>query len=182
MTDGRKLDSGAAYPRNSARPDSRVPTKAKKLIAKSSIQINNTVDEAWKALVDPEIVAKYMLGSQQVSDWQKGSSIIWRKDFNGRRFEDKGEILEITPQKSLKYTHYSPASGKPDAPENYQTVSVTLQENAKGTTIELSSDNNASEKEKEMTEQIWAYYFQGLKIIMDKQQAASTAAVRAPLL
>jgi uncharacterized protein YndB with AHSA1/START domain len=156
--------------------------KAKQLIAKSSTQINNTVDEAWKALVDPEIVAKYMLGSQQVSDWQKGSSIIWRKDFNGRRFEDKGEILEITPQKSLKYTHYSPASGKPDAPENYQTVSVTLQENAKGTTIELSSDNNASEKEKEMTEQIWAYYFQGLKIIMDKQQAASTAAVRAPLL
>ena len=46
--------------------------------------------------------------------------------------------------------------------------------------IELGSDNNASEKE--MTEQIWAYYFQGLKIIMDKQQAASTAAVRAALL
>jgi uncharacterized protein YndB with AHSA1/START domain len=125
-----------------------VPTKARKLIAKSSIQINNTVDEAWKALVDPEIVAKYMLGSQQVSDWQKGSSIIWRKDFNGRRFEDKGEILEITLQKSLKYTHYSPASGKPDAPENYQTVSVTLKENIKGTTIELSSDNNASEIER----------------------------------
>ena len=143
--------------------------RSKNLIAKSSIQINNTIDEAWKALVNPEIVAKYMLGSQQVSDWQKGSSIIWRKDFNGRRFEDKGEILEITPQESLKYTHYSPASGKPDAPENYQTVSVTLQENAKGTTIELSSDNNASEKEKEMTEKIWAYYLQGLKIIMDKQ-------------
>jgi uncharacterized protein YndB with AHSA1/START domain len=91
------------------------------------------------------------------------------KDFNGRRFEDKGEILEITPQKRLKYTHYSPASGKPDTPENYQTVSVTLQENAKGTTIELRSDNNASEKEKEMTERIWTYYFQGLKIIMDKK-------------
>ena len=169
MTDGLKLDSDTAYPRNSARSDSRVPTKARQLIAKSSIQINNTVDAAWKALVDPEIVAKYMLGSQQLSDWKKGSSIIWRKDFNGRRFEDKGEILEITPQKSLKYTHYSPASGKPDAPENYQTVSVTLQENAKGTTIELRSDNNASEKEKEMNEHIWAYYFQGLKIIMDKK-------------
>ena len=46
--------------------------KAKNLIAKSSIQINNTVDEAWKALANPEIAAKYMLGSQQVSDWQKG--------------------------------------------------------------------------------------------------------------
>jgi uncharacterized protein YndB with AHSA1/START domain len=147
--------------------------KAKTLIAKSSIQINNTVDEAWKALVNPEIVAKYMLGSQQVSDWQKGSSIIWKKDVNGRRFEDKGEILEITPQKSLTYTHYSPTSGKPDAPENYQTVSVTLQENAKGTTIELSSDNNASEKEKEMTEKIWAYYFQGLKIVMDKAKTTA---------
>ena len=36
----------------------------KNLIAKSSVQINNTVDEAWKALVNPEIVEKYMLGSQ----------------------------------------------------------------------------------------------------------------------
>ena len=142
--------------------------KTKNLIAKSSVQINTTIDEAWKALVNPEIVEKYMLGSQQLSDWQKGSSIIWKKDFNGRKFVDKGEILEITPPKSLKYTHYSPASGNPDAPENYQTVSVALKENAKGTTIELRSDNNASEKEKEITEQIWAYYFQGLKIIMDK--------------
>src|SRR6202047_2250109 len=144
-------------------------TRSKNLIAKSSIQINNTVDEAWKALVNPEIVAKYMLGSQQLSDWQRGSSIIWKKDFNGRKFVDKGEILEITPPKSLRYTHYSPASGKPEAPENYQTVSVALKANAKGTTIELSSDNNASEKEKEMNEHIWAYYFQGLKIIMDKK-------------
>jgi uncharacterized protein YndB with AHSA1/START domain len=142
---------------------------ATNLIAKTSIQINNTVDEAWKALVNPKIVEKYMLGSQQLSDWQKGSRIIWKKDFNGRQFEDKGEILEITPPKRLKYTHYSPATGKPDAPENYQTVSVTLKENAKGTTIELSSDNNANEKEKAMTEQIWAYYFQGLKIIMDNK-------------
>src|ERR1700722_13635000 len=144
-------------------------TKAKTLIAKSSVQINNTVDEAWKALVNPEIVEKYMLGSQQSSDWRKGSSIRWKKDFNGRKFEDKGEILEITPQKSLKYTHYSPASGRPDAPENYQTVSVTLKASAKGTTIELTSDNNASEEEKEMTKQIWAYYFQGLKIMMDRK-------------
>jgi uncharacterized protein YndB with AHSA1/START domain len=91
------------------------------------------------------------------------------KRLNGRKFEDKGEILEITPQKSLKYTHYSPASGRPDAPENYQTVSVTLKANAKGTTIELTSDNNASEEEKTMNEHIWALYLQGLKIIMDKK-------------
>ena len=81
----------------------------------------------------------------------------------------KGRTHPLTPQKSLKYTHYSPASGKTDAPENYQTISVALKENAEGTTIELSSDNNASEKEKEMTEKIWAYYLQELKIIMDKK-------------
>jgi uncharacterized protein YndB with AHSA1/START domain len=73
--------------------------KTKNLIAKSSVQISTTIDEAWKALVNPEIVEKYMLGSQQLSDWQKGSSIIWKKDFNGRKFVDKGEILEITPQR-----------------------------------------------------------------------------------
>src|ERR1700692_3085417 len=155
--------------RSKRRERERKPKMPKNLIAKSSVQINNTVDEAWKALVDPEIVEKYMLGSQQLSDWRKGSSIVWKKDFNGRKFDDKGRILEITPQKSLKYTHYSPASGRPDAPQNYQTVSVTLKENRKGTTIDLTSDNNASEKEKAMTERIWAYYLQGLKIIMDKK-------------
>jgi len=142
---------------------------AKALTAKCRIQIDNTVDEAWKALVNPEIVEKYMLGSKQLSDWRKGSSIIWKKDFNGRKFEDKEEILEITPQKSLKYTHYSPASGRPDAPENYQTVSVTLKEKANGTLVELTSDNNATENEKARTEHIWAYYLQGLKLIMDKR-------------
>ena len=140
---------------------------AKALTAKCRIQIENTVDEAWKALVNPEIVEKYMLGSKQLSDWRKGSSIIWKKDFNGRKFEDKGEILEITPQKKLKYTHYSPDSGRPDAPENYQTVSVTLKENANGALVELTSDNNASENEKAMTEHIWAYYLQGLEIISE---------------
>ena len=142
---------------------------AKTLIAKCRIQIDNTVDEAWKALVNPEIVEKYMLGSKQLSDWRRGSSIIWKKDFNGRKFEDKGEVLEITPRQSLKYTHYSPASGRPDAPENHQTVSVTLKEKANGTLVELTSDNNASENEKAMTEHIWAYYLQGLKLIMDKR-------------
>jgi uncharacterized protein YndB with AHSA1/START domain len=142
---------------------------AKALTAKCRIQIDNTVDEAWKALVNPEIVEKYMLGSKQLSDWRRGSSIIWKKDFNGRKFEDKGEVLEITPRKSLKYTHYSPASGRPDAPENYQTVSVTLKEKANGTLVELTSDNNASENEKAITEHVWAYYLQGLKLIMDKR-------------
>jgi uncharacterized protein YndB with AHSA1/START domain len=127
---------------------------ARALTAKCRIQIDSTADEAWKALVNSEIVEKYMLGSKQLSDWRKGSRIIWKKDFNGRKFEDKGEVLEITPRKSLKYTHYSPASGRPDAPENYQTVSVALKENANGTLVELTSDNNASENEKAMTERI----------------------------
>jgi uncharacterized protein YndB with AHSA1/START domain len=79
----------------------------KNLTAQSSIQINNTIDEAWKALIDPEIVEKYMLGSQQLSDWKKGSSIIWKKDFNGRQFVDRGAILEITPPKHfLSVTSY----------------------------------------------------------------------------
>jgi hypothetical protein len=72
---------------------------ARNLIAKVSIKINNTVDQVWKAVVSREIVEKYMLGSQQLSDWQKGSSIVWKKDLNGRKFEDKGQILEIAPPK-----------------------------------------------------------------------------------
>ena len=73
---------------------------AKALTAKCRIQIDNTVDEAWKALVNPEIVEKYMLGSKQLSDWRRGSSIIWKKDFNGENSRTRGKYWRSPPEKA----------------------------------------------------------------------------------
>jgi carbon monoxide dehydrogenase subunit G len=78
----------------------RKPKMPENLIAKSSVQINNTVDEAWKALVNPEIVEKYMLGSQQLSDWRKGSSIKWKKDLTVESLRTREKYWRSLPKKA----------------------------------------------------------------------------------
>ena len=81
----------------------------------------------WQALVDPRMVKQYMMGTEVVSDWKRGSAIVWKGEYEGKTFEDKGKILEIEPGQRISYSHFSPLTGDPDVPENYHTVTVERQ-------------------------------------------------------
>jgi len=63
-----------------------------------------------------------------VTDWKKGSKIVWRGEWKGRPFEDKGQVLDVEPGRRLCYSHFSPMTGEPDAPENYHNVTIALAE------------------------------------------------------
>ena len=60
------------------------------------------------------------------TDWKVGSPILFRGEWNGQTFEDKGEIVTFEPERELAYSHFSPMMGKPDEPENYHLVDITL--------------------------------------------------------
>ena len=75
-----------------------------KFIVKKKIEIKATPDEVWDALTNPEKTKKYFFKSKVFSDWKKGSSITFKgKIFFIINFEMRGKILEIEPQKILKY-------------------------------------------------------------------------------
>jgi uncharacterized protein YndB with AHSA1/START domain len=97
------------------------------LIAKTSIRINATSEIVWTALVTPDSIKQYMFGTNVVSNWHEGDPIVWKGEWQGKAYEDKGKILQIKPEKILQYSHYSPLSGLPDVPNNYHTVSIELQ-------------------------------------------------------
>ena len=80
-----------------------------------------------------EQIKEYMFGSQVVTDWRQGSPITWKGTYEDKEYEDKGEILEIEPERRLRVTHFSPLSGQEDRPENYHTLSYELEERAGGT-------------------------------------------------
>src|SRR5690625_4409186 len=107
----------------------------KNLVAKASIRIEASPKKVWEAFINPDIIKEYMFGAQVVSDWIKGSSIVWKGEWKGAPYEDKGEILEIIPEKKLRYSHYSPFSGKEDRPENYHIVTVALSKKGKETEV-----------------------------------------------
>ncbi len=98
----------------------------KEFDAKASTTINAPTARVWDALINPTSIKQYMFGTNVTSDWKKGSRILWKGEWEGKAYEDKGVILQIEAQRKLQYSHFSPLAGLPDKPENYHTVTIEL--------------------------------------------------------
>ena len=93
-------------------------------IATAQCEIDAPPEKVWRALTEPELIKKYMFGSEVKTDWKPGSPITWKGEFEGRTYEDKGEIISFEPGQRLEVTHFSPLTGQEDRPRT-TTGSVT---------------------------------------------------------
>jgi uncharacterized protein YndB with AHSA1/START domain len=138
-------------------------------IAVAKTKIKASPEDVWAALTDPKEIEKYMFGSQVQTDWERGSPITWKGEYEGKEFEDHGKVLEIERPRRLKVTHFSPMSGKEDLPENYHTILYELEEDGGTTTVRLSQDNNASADEAEHSQSNWEKMLSGLKDVVERE-------------
>lgn len=139
----------------------------KGIVARAETTITAPIDKVWNALVDPAVIKQYMFGSTVTSEWKPGSPITWKGEWEGKKYEDKGVIVRVDPQRRLEYTHFSPLSGLPDNPENYHTVTIDLSREGSGTRVSLSQDNNATEQAREHSEKNWNMMLAGLKKVLE---------------
>ncbi len=117
-----------------------------------------------------------MYGAETVSNWKKGSAIVWKGEWEGMKYEDKGVILTIEPGYTLRYSHFSTLAGVPDVPENYHTVTYTLSNEEDyaflneedQTFISLTQDNNANKKALRNSQKMWEILLTDLKKILEK--------------
>jgi uncharacterized protein YndB with AHSA1/START domain len=140
----------------------------KKLVARSSISINAPVEKVWNALVDPKSIKQYMFGTTVVSDWREGSPIVWKGEWEGKPYEDKGTILQFKRGRTLQYSHFSPLAGLPDTLENYHTVTVELSANGPQTHVSLAQDNNETEEERAHSTENWDMMLVALKKFVEQ--------------
>jgi len=133
------------------------------LVARAQTDIAAPAARVWQALVDAQAIEKYMFGTHVTSDWRVGSPITWKGEWQGKKYEDKGEILDVQPGRKLRYSHFSPLAGLPDTPENYHDVTIELRGDEKVTQVALSQDNNADEKARAHSEKNWSMMLDGLK-------------------
>lgn len=140
----------------------------KNLIAQASTIVDAPVARVWDALVKPEAIKQYMFGTDVVSEWREGSPIVWKGEWQGKPYEDKGVILQFKPERTLQYTHFSPLSGVPDKPENYHTVTVELTPDGNRTGVSLTQDKNASEEERAHSAKNWEMMLVALKQFLEK--------------
>ena len=140
----------------------------KNLIAKASTSIDAPSKKVWNALVNPEAIKQYMFGTNVVSEWHEGSSIIWKGEWQGKSYKDKGVILQFKPERKLQYSHFSSLSGLPDKPENYHTVTIDLSADGYQTNVTLAQDNNATEDARVHSEKNWGMMLAGLKKFLER--------------
>jgi uncharacterized protein YndB with AHSA1/START domain len=133
------------------------------IVATASIEIEAPASRVWTALTEPDQIAAYMFGSRVETDWEVGHPITWNGEWEGKPYQDKGQVLAYDEPERLSVTHFSPLTGQDDVPENYHTLVYELGENDGVTTVSLSQDNNGSEEEAEHSRANWQMMLDGLK-------------------
>ena len=141
---------------------------SKGLVAEVSSEMDAPVARVWDALVNPAAIRQYMFGTNMVSDWNVGSPIVWKGEWQGKPYEDKGTILKKVEGQTIQYSHFSPLSGQPDVPENYHTVTIELAGDGAQTVVSLSQDNNATEEDRQHSEQNWKMMLDRLKQYIER--------------
>ncbi|MFG1620599.1 SRPBCC domain-containing protein [Kribbella sp. NPDC049227] len=123
-------------------------------LATAETDIAATPAQVWEVLTDPKQLKQLWFGAEVETDWQVGSPITWTGEWEGKPYQDKGEILEVESGRLLRLTHFSPLTGQPDVPENYHTLTYELTGDD-ATHLKLTQDNNASEEEAEHSQGMW---------------------------
>ena len=139
------------------------------LEVKKTIEITASLMDVWHALTDRETVKKYFFGTEAISNWEVGSSLVFRGEWEGKSYEDKGTILEAIPGELLKYDYWSGFSGLEDSPENYSQVTYTLEQMVDGTLLELRQKGFANEEALAHAEGGWTMVLQNLKDLLESQ-------------
>ena len=135
--------------------------------ARATVKINAPVAKVWQALTTPKILKQILFGADVITDWKVGSPIIYKGEWEGKPYEDKGIILKFEPEKLLVSTHWSPLSGVPDIPDNYHKVSYELLSQGGSTKLTITQDNNATEDEKTHSEQNWRMMLDVLRKMLE---------------
>jgi uncharacterized protein YndB with AHSA1/START domain len=138
-----------------------------KLKVNTEINFKAPAAKVWQGLTDPAMVKKYFFGTNLESSWKVGEPITFSGEWDGKKYQDKGTILEIDPGKFVKYSYWSSMGGTEDKPENYANITYGLAEKDGKTKLTITQDNVKNQEAKEHSEQNWKGIFEELRKLIE---------------
>jgi uncharacterized protein YndB with AHSA1/START domain len=108
----------------------------------SIIRLNTSKEKVWDTLTRPELVKRWQYGSDLITNWEVGSSIRFRTEWDGKVFEQWGQVLEVQPPELLKYSLFAPRPDLEDKTENYFIMTYLLTTENGKTKLEIIQEDN----------------------------------------
>lgn len=133
----------------------------------SSIVINAPLEKVWEALTKPELVKQYFFGTNLVTNWEVGSPIFFRGEFDGKQYEDKGTVLVFSPMTALSFNYWSSFSNLPDTPEMRQILEYVVEETFQGIRVTIKQSNVDTQERADHSAKNWDMVLQGLKKMLE---------------
>jgi uncharacterized protein YndB with AHSA1/START domain len=94
----------------------------------SVVKIRAPASKTWLALTVPDLVKRWQYGSDLLTSWEPGTPIVFRNEWNGQVFEQKGTVIEFEPGRRVKYSLFFPRPDLQDIPENHFFMTYELME------------------------------------------------------
>jgi uncharacterized protein YndB with AHSA1/START domain len=101
----------------------------------ATVKILAPARKVWLALTVPGLVKQWQYGSDLHTTWEVGTPIVFRNEWNGQVFEQKGTVLEFSPESRLKYSLFFPRPDLQDIPENHFFMTYELAESDRTTSL-----------------------------------------------
>ena len=120
-------------------------------------------EKVWRTLTSKAGMKAYMMGAEVEADWRIGGQIRMRGEYQGKRFEDHGEVRSFEPERRLAYTHESSAM-----PREPHLVTFELAPRDGGTEVTVTQAAASGEhpdhaKNRPMYEKTWASMLEKLE-------------------
>ena len=141
------------------------------LVVEKSVEISTSTDQVWRALTEPEMIAKWMADAQVESKWKPGSDITFTgtmPNFN-LKYRDRGTVITAEQGKILQYSHWSQMTRLPDTPENRTIFTFLLDRvDENKTRLTMRHENFSSETEYKHSNFFWGVALYMLKNLLEQ--------------
>jgi uncharacterized protein YndB with AHSA1/START domain len=127
-------------------------------IATAEADVRAPIAEVWAALTDTTRLEQIMFRSTVETDWSVGSPIVYRGEWQGKPFEDRGIVLEVTEPTVIRVSHEAPGS------DETHEVRYDLRElGPDATHVTLTQDHNESVEAAQHSAENWQAMLEALQ-------------------
>jgi uncharacterized protein YndB with AHSA1/START domain len=133
-----------------------------------SINIKAAKEKIWETITTPELIQQFLFGTTVHTTWKENQPITFEGVWQGKQYKDKGIVLEVVENKTLKHSFWSSLAGKEDKPENYVMVTYEITDKGDECELTITQDGVKDEKELEHLTSNWTKVAEEIKRIAEE--------------